>query len=206
MAAFKNLEGQRFGRLFVLEPVENFGGMRKWRCVCDCGAIVEVRGAHMSAGRSKSCGCLNAEMASARAKTHGQSHLTPEYRTWCHIRARCNDPKDISYKYYGAKGIKVCEHWSKFENFFSDMGKRPSTDHSIDRKDNLGDYSKDNCRWATEVEQQNNKSSNVFIEYAGKRLTISQWDRELGHKRCFIRGRIQNGWTPLEAVSTPRLK
>jgi hypothetical protein len=83
---------------------------------------------------------------------------TPEYKTWGNIRQRCYNPKHISYKYYGAMGVTVCDRWEKsFENFFADMGKRPSRDHSIDRKNPNGNYQPDNCRWATEKEQQNNR-------------------------------------------------
>ncbi len=200
MSAFKDLTGIQFGRLHVLEPVENFGGPRKWKCVCNCGKIVEVRGSHMTAGATKSCGCFSADATKARSTTHGQSHKTPEYKTWVNIRARCCDPKHISFKYYGAKGIQVCKRWDSFENFFSDMGVRPSKDHSIDRTENDGNYEPNNCRWATESEQQSNKSDSRFLTSGGKTHTVAMWEKIRGFKKGTIYSRLYLGWSDNDAI------
>jgi len=91
---------------------------------------------------------------------------TTEYQIWNGMHGRCKLPKHASYKYYGAKGIKVCDRWSSFENFFADMGERPSQEHSLDRKDNNGDYTPENCRWATGKEQfANQRVSPEFISH-----------------------------------------
>jgi hypothetical protein len=204
VSAFHDLTGLRFGRLTVLEPVENFecGRNRKWKCVCDCGAVVDVRASHMKSGASKSCGCLSVEMTKARSTTHGQSHGTAEYKTWANIRSRCEDQKHISFKYYGAKGVKVCERWQAFQNFFADMGLRPSKHHSIDRyPDKNGNYEPGNCRWATEVEQQNNRSNNMLITSGGVTMTEPNWARKLGFGRQIIRQRILRGWSVEKSLS-----
>jgi hypothetical protein len=101
------------------------------------------------------------------------------YRAWNNLKKRCNNPNNISFVYYGGRGIKVCRRWKKFENFIADMGLPPSEKHSIDRIDNDGNYEPSNCRWATREEQANNKSNNKFITYNDCTLTIAQWARKL---------------------------
>ncbi len=196
-----DITNHRFGRLRAVSPVENTGDYTKWSCVCDCGNIHIARLGHLRAGRSRSCGCLNRDMLSAR-KTHGMRD-TPEYKTWCNIRNRCENERHISYKYYGARGIKVCERWQAFEPFFEDMGRRPSKDHSIDRKDSAKDYSPDNCKWSTEVEQQNNRSDNMRLTFNGVTRTESQWCRLLGFRTQTIGQRVKRGWSVEKAMTTP---
>lgn len=200
-----SLVGQRFGRL-VVSSKNGDARPQKWACLCDCGNTHIAREAHMKSGRTKSCGCLNRELIKARSTKHGQSHRTPEYKTWVNIRGRCEDPKNISFKYYGEKGIKVCERWQTFSNFFSDMGLKPSPDHSIDRKDNIGDYAPGNCRWATEEEQQNNRGNNVLITHDGETGTDSMWCARLGFPRQTITARLGKGWSVQRAITTPLRK
>lgn len=110
---------------------------------------------------------------------HGCSgkHRTVEYYTWNSMNARCFDPKDMNYKYYGKKGVTVCDRWkNSFENFLEDMGKKPSATHSIDRIAVLGNYEPSNCRWATLKEQQSNRRDNVKI----KDVILAEWARQLG--------------------------
>lgn len=133
----------------------------------------------------------------------------PEYRTWLGIKARCYNPNIPNYKDYGGRGIKVCDRWlgiDGFEHFLEDMGPRPKGKskggralYSLDRIDVNGDYCPENCRWATAGEQQNNRRSNRIIN--GK--TYAEWGKELGGSRHLIRKRLQYGWTPEDAVSTP---
>lgn len=151
-----DLTGQRFGRLTPIRIGERQGSSRMWICVCDCGRENVVRTAHLLGGRVKSCGCLNSEMISAMHLRHGRTH-TPEHKCWIKMRERCRNPKDISYKYYGAKGVTVCERWNQFESFFEDMGLKPSPKHSIDRIDPYGNYEPSNCRWADSKTQSTNK-------------------------------------------------
>ena len=111
-------------------------------------------------------------------KTHGMSNRS-EYWIWKSMRSRCNNVKTENYKNYGGRGIKVCKRWDSFENFYKDMGPRPSSEYSIERLDNDGNYEPSNCKWGTREEQQNNMRSNVLITYQDKTQTLAQWCREL---------------------------
>jgi hypothetical protein len=113
--------------------------------------------------------------------------------------SRCTNPKFPGYKNYGGRGITVCERWRQYEHFLADMGERPHG-MTIERKDNDGNYEPDNCRWATRLEQANNKRTNVFIEFDGKRMTRSQWERELGLGSTTLRNRLRNGKSIEEAM------
>jgi hypothetical protein len=113
-----------------------------------------------------------------------------EYNIWAMMRQRCSNPKAANYLGYGARGIKVCERWNRFSNFIADLGPAPSPAHTLDRIDNNGDYTPENCRWADVLQQQNNRRNSVFIEAFGKRLTLAQWARETGLSRDIIKHRI----------------
>lgn len=144
-----DLTGQVFGRLTVLRRID-----RKWLCVCLCGNTRDVFAENLKAGRTQSCGCFNQER---RRETHSTHRMvdTPEYRSWACMRDRCQRPNHEHFKYYGGRGISVCERWQKFENFHADMG--PSKGLTIDRIDVNGNYEPSNCRWATREQQQANK-------------------------------------------------
>jgi len=161
---FKDLEGQRFGRLTVVAYAGKRGSRdSKWLCRCDCGAEKIVAISHLTSGDTRSCGCLNAELSAARRTTHGESPngtTTPEYTCWCHIKDRCSNPNGRFYHRYGGRGIRVCARWeNSYENFLADMGRRPAPELSIDRIDNDGDYRPGNCRWATKTEQNRNSTA-----------------------------------------------
>jgi len=133
---------------------------------------------------------------------HGMSY-TPEYRTWVGMKYRCLSEKCKLYPNYGGRGIKVCDRWMVFENFFTDMGKRPSKLHSINRINNDGDYCPENCNWATDREQMNNRRNTRYLEYNGETLSIPEWSEKLGISQLAIRQRIMAGWGAEFALTIP---
>lgn len=138
-------------------------------------------------------------------KRHGlrKSHLS-EHRAWVAMKSRCSDPKVPCFYRYGGRGITVCERWGEsFINFLEDMGPKPSSKHSLERKDNDGDYEPGNCKWATLEEQANNRNSSTFIEYKGLRKTKAQWEKQLGFRPGLLSERINKyGWDPCKAIET----
>ncbi len=164
-----NITGQRFDRLVVMRRVENWRGRRaRWICVCDCGNTTEVCGSKLRSGHTRSCGCLQREVCAEMGSIgscgntkHGHARtgiFTGAYRSWTAMKARCTNPKNNRWYRYGGRGISVCGRWQdSFENFFEDMGARP-TGYTIDRyPDNNGNYEPGNCRWATPKQQRANQ-------------------------------------------------
>lgn len=120
------------------------------------------------------------------------------------MRERCNNPKCPGYPRYGGRGIRVCNEWRDFSVFLTDMGEKPTKEHSLDRIDNNGNYTKDNCRWVTEPEQQRNRSDNVWLTVDGITLVQSDWAIKCGISLGTIRSRINlRGWAVEEAIKTP---
>jgi hypothetical protein len=174
-----NIIGERYGRLVCLKedkPHYSSGGIKSRMivCLCDCGRRVSVLFGGLRNGRIKSCGCFKKEILLSINTTHGlcpRNNITPEYSAWTHMKSRCLDSNDKQYKNYGARGIKVCERWLQFENFWEDMGPRPSDKHSLDRWPNInGDYTPENCRWATTKEQSRGKRTNIWVEFGGIKM------------------------------------
>lgn len=153
MNAMNDVRGQRFGLLTVVGRSDRHSEAGiLWECRCDCGGSAVTTSTSLRNGHTASCGCLR---KIAYTRTHGRSQEGGAYRSWKEMRQRCNNPRSDKFKWYAARGIKVCERWDSFVLFLSDMGERPSN-KSLDRIDNDGNYEPGNCRWATQKEQVNN--------------------------------------------------
>lgn len=175
------LSGIKFGRLTVIDehPVRS-NRQVKWNCLCECGNKVVVTGTNLKSGITKSCGCYRIDRIKEANTTHGHCvnlKKTSEFKCWVSMIRRCYDENTKYYKDWGGRGIKVCDRWlHSFENFFEDMGTRPTNRHSLDRfPDKNGNYELSNCRWATYPEQQRNIRSNVWIDYNGKKMILKDW-------------------------------
>lgn len=155
MSKLIDLTGQRFGRLTVVERVENDrSNQAHWMCRCDCGNVVVIRGDHLRNGRTKSCGCLNRD----NKRIHGE-HGTRLYNIWNNMKLRCYHPSSINFKHYGARGITICPEWLNDFKVFQHwaLSHGYCDDLTIDRIDVNGNYEPVNCRWVTMKEQRRNR-------------------------------------------------
>lgn len=138
------------------------------------------------------------KMSPNKNTIHGHSRkgmATSEYRTWAHIKNRCGNSKYKEFHRYGERGIKVCERWlNSFPNFLADMGLKPTASHSIERKNNNGDYEPNNCIWATDQQQSENRRSNRFLTHDGKTMIMSHWAKLTGISSNKICQRLKKGW------------
>lgn len=197
-----NIIGKKFNKLTVIskEPKNKLGEVR-WLCQCECGNKTIILSYYIRKGITRSCGCLMKELAKIRKTTHNFSR-TSTYHIWQAMKNRCENPKSSMYKYYGGKGIKVCERWNTFTNFLTDMGERPIK-KSIDRINNDGNYEPGNCRWATNFEQSRNTNRNHIIFHNGKSHCLSDWAALLNIPHKTLSNRLYSGWTIERAFSTP---
>jgi len=155
----RQLVGERFGMLLVVEPAGFAKGRALWRCVCDCGATdVIAIGNVLQQGNKKSCGCATGAMVSAAKRRHGHAGArTKIYQCWKGMKKRCANPNEAAWPNYGGRGIKVCDRWrNSFEAFYADVGDPPEPGLTLDRINNDGDYEPGNVRWATRAQQANN--------------------------------------------------
>lgn len=188
------MEGKRFGRLLVVESV--LGG---WLCQCDCGQTSVRTGSALRLGQSVSCGCYHRERQHEVNRTHGLTG-TPVYRVWMNMRERCRNPNNTQWGDYGGRGISVCPQWeSSFEQFLADMGE-PAPGLTIDRINNDGPYSPENCRWATPTEQARNKRTSRMLTAGGVTQSLADWCDQLGLKYWTIHSRLRRGKSDQEAL------
>lgn len=197
------MTGKKYNHWLVLSEMRGSqANPAKVLCLCDCGKKKIVIRRDVLFGQSKCCGCLRSW---SHVRTHGMSNA-PEYRIWNEINKRCHNVSCKKYKNYGARGIKVCSRWHDFANFYSDMGPRPSLQHSIDRIDVNGDYSPENCRWSTPKAQARNKTNTVFVEFLGEKKSLGEWCEIYGMRTNTVLGRLKLGWPIEKALTTPSLR
>lgn len=203
-----DLTGRRFGQLTVIRFMERRKSRYLWECRCDCGNVTIVSGDKLRDTRrpTRSCGCLTVESTRLRSTTHGHlvgRRMSPEYQTWRGMIERCTNPKAKHWSSYGGRGITVCLEWRDFQTFLADMGERPSKAHTIDRKDNNGNYEPSNCRWATDAEQRANRNNSVRVDVEGRSMTIADASAQTGipEQTIYSRAKILN-W-PATDVTSP---
>lgn len=215
MNTFYDLSGQHFGKLTVIRHFSSEMGrlsgrehrIDRWLCRCECGEERIARSDTLKRGTSYQCRTCANRTISERRISHGQATrirgVTSEYSTWSGMIARCYNSSNLAYANYGGRGITVCDEWrGSFGKFYADMGPRPSSNHSLDRIDNDGNYSKNNCRWASRDQQGTNKRTNVRISFNGENLTATEWSKKTGIKMGTIIQRLKSGRS-LEEVFSP---
>ncbi len=189
-----NLEGKHFGRLTVGRFAYVKNGKAYWRCICDCGNETVVQAKELNNGHTKSCGCLQKDIARQHQTKHGYSK-TRLYRIWNQMKERCLNPNDSSYQWYGKKGITVCDEWknnfARFRNWAIQNGY--TDDLTIDRIDVYGNYEPSNCRWITMKEQIRNKRTNILVEFNGREMCLADAARLSGISKATLHGRYHRG-------------
>lgn len=189
--------GTRFGRLSVVREV----GRNKWRdrlveCRCDCGNTVVVALGKLKSGRTRSCGCLRSEASAERLRKHGitAGGKPRTFTIWSGMKARCLNPKSVSYQNYGGRGIGICPEWMEFRTFHEwAMSNGYADGLQLDRIDNDGDYCPENCRWVTRSQNQRNTRRARLITLNGRTQTATEWIRELGVSRSAFYAALRKG-------------
>lgn len=191
--------GKTYGRLYVFREVPiRKDGKICWLCLCSCGTLVIVTGKSLNGGHTRSCGCLQREKVGKLNFKHGHSKNERMYQIWCDIRKRCFNNNSWAYKYYGGRGISICERWSKYENFYKDLRESyyrhielyGDVNTTIERVDNTKGYFPENCTWATRKEQSNNREFVRKITYNRQTHTVSKWAEILDMRPKTLYGRI----------------
>lgn len=200
----EDLTGRRFGKLVVV----GFAGVARkpnghtrkmWSCRCDCGEGATSAGEDMKSGHTTSCGCVIPEASRRSATTHGLSS-TPLYHVWSTMLARCQNRRNKAYKHYGGRGIAVCDRWLSFNNFYDDMSAGYCPGVWLDRVNNNGAYCRENCRWATPRQQNNNRRDNAMLELNGERRSLTEWSRMLNLPVSRLKFRRKMGWADHEVL------
>lgn len=198
--------GQRFGRLRYVKDSESTNRIRYGLFICDCGLQTSVAIQDVRSGHTRSCGCLHTEIRRAPI-THGETlgrTQSDEYVAWKAMKARCLYPKSISFHNYGGRGITVHPEWIRsFDAFLTEVGRKPSKAHSLDRIDNGKGYEPGNVRWATRVEQRRNARTVTPVTYKGETKLIVEWSELSGVPEESISSRLRKGWDVERAIFEP---
>lgn len=203
MPGLKDLTGEKFNHLTVVERATNDGKRVMWKCKCDCGGEIITRGHSLQTGHTVSCGCVSSQRLAEHRNKHGKVG-SRVYGIWQGMKDRCYNPGSTKYYLYGGRGIAVCEEWKEsFEAFYRDMGD-PPTGYSIDRKDPNKGYCKDNCRWASSFEQARTKRTNILISWRGEERVLEDWATHLGMNVATLYARVvRYKWDVERAFTRP---
>lgn len=207
MGAKKNLIGQRFGRLVVIKesPIRTTNGQVCWVCQCDCGNTVEVRSGNLQSGNTSGCGC--GRVGNKNARKYGFEVPKRLVHIYSAMKHRCNNPNNNGYQNYGGRGIKVCKEWNDNAEMFYRwaLANGYSGETSLDRIDVNGGYSPENCRWATQKTQANNRRNNRAVEINGTVKTISEWADFAGLPYSLVADRvIKKKWAGERILEPPK--
>lgn len=199
---------KKFGRLLAIGEGDKNKNRRTIKCLCDCGGIKNILPTSLRNGYTKSCGCLSIEHKNnfgnkyiTHNQTNKNSEFSSEYKIFRGIKERCYNPNNPAYKNYGGRGITLCNRWLEpngqgFINFLNDVGQRPTKKHSIDRfPDKNGNYTPDNCRWATDSEQVRNRRNTKLIEYNNEIKSLAEWCEIFNIKYHSAFYRLNKNWT-----------
>lgn len=209
-----DLTGKTFGKLTVLHLSDDYiRGKARWLCRCECGQTTVAFACNIVHGHTTSCGCHKKENYKTMNLTHGatagkmkrKNEYPRSYKIWVNMRQRCNNQAQAAFKDYGARGITICKRWNDYANFAADMGE-PPPGTSLDRIDNDGQYSIENCRWATKVEQARNKRSAKLITYNSETRSLAEWAEYLGISRGALHNRLFRGWDLERVFNQPYRK
>ena len=205
MGKFCNLQGQKFGKLTVVEYVGN----SYWLTKCECGQDKVVHSYLLKTGKTKSCGCLHKEISCKNSRKHGQTKSSL-YMRWIDMLRRCYQPHNKGYHNYGGRGITVCDEWlNDFQAFYDwayANGYNPNAKRgecTLDRIDVNGNYEPSNCRWVDMKAQSNNTRRNHILVIGNEEKNIGQWAEEKGMNYSTLNERIRRGWNDVTAVTTP---
>lgn len=199
---FDDLVGKKFGKLTVIKRAKNRGHNTCWLCQCECGNLKEALASNLKTGVTNSCGCITKEKIIKAVTKHNETK-TRLYRLWSNMKQRCYNKKQPTYKYYGARGIRVCQEWKNNYESFRDWAitNGYSDKLTIDRIDVNGNYEPTNCRWITNTEQQQNKSNNRLITYNNEEHCISEWARILDINTQTLFKRLDRGFAIERALT-----
>ena len=198
-----DLANKIFGKLKVIS-FSHIGNHHKsyWNCECSCGVKKAIDRNSIVRGRTISCGCNKNQKTRERNYKHGKTG-TKVYRIWKNMKVRCYSKNNHHYNNYGNRGIKICDKWrNSFPEFFKDMGEPPTKVHSIERIDNNGDYTPENCKWATPYEQSRNSRQNNCITFKGETLCLTDWAKKIKMNRATLLSRINRNKWPIERALT----
>lgn len=200
--------GQIFGKLTTIAlNGQDRHGRKLWDCQCECGKVANVKATYLSNGVTKSCGCEKYSGLGQSRHGHKPEHKASQvYKCWTNMKSRCTNPKATGFHRYGGRGIKICDRWMEsFENFLADMGEPPTPAHSIERKDNDGNYEPGNCIWADRLAQRlNNTCPTRWITINGERMILKEAvERFSPVKYGIVASRLHRGWNEMEAIMTP---